>query len=154
MDRSIGYEIKTVDSLIARKGFRESKKHNSISITPLQMKIVVYLLDNINNDMYQKDIENIFQFRRSTISGILDTMEKNNILYRENSLKDKRSKRIILKEDVIKMVSDFKKNINEFEKQVIKDIPKDDLNIFFKVIDKIKSNLKEEDNDKIVQKFY
>ena len=36
-----------------------------------------YLFINMDKEIYQKDIEKNFVVRRSTASGILDTMEKN-----------------------------------------------------------------------------
>ena len=44
----------------------------------LQIKILHYLYQHPNEIIYQRDIERIIESRRSTTSGILDTMEKIN----------------------------------------------------------------------------
>ena len=43
----------------------------------------------------RKDIEEEFQIRKSTVTGILQLMEKNGFIYRESVEKDARLKRIV-----------------------------------------------------------
>ncbi len=137
----IGYEIKVLDNLIARKIICESKLKEKKLLNPIQGKILQYLFENFNKDVYQNDIEKQFNFRRSTISGILQTMEKNKLIIRTNSTKDARSKKIELTNESLDIGKEIKKIIARFDKTLRNEISPEELDIFFKVINKIKNNI-------------
>ena len=93
--------------------------------------------------MYQKDIEKNLNLSRATISGILSTMEKNNIISRCVSECDLRSKKIVLNEDIKKIFDSKKVIIQNLENIIISGIPKKDIDVFFCVIDKMNNNIDE-----------
>lgn len=145
-EQSIGSEIKKIDNLIIRKIMSYSKD-NSYMLSPSQMMITRFLYKNLNKAVYQKDLEGALPFRKSTISGIIQTMMKNNIISTESSEDDLRSKRIILTSYGKKINKEIEKNIIEFEKVLKNNIKEDDLRIFFKVTKQIQNNLKGENDD-------
>lgn len=145
-DKSIGSEIKKIDNLIVRKIVSYSK-NNINKLTPAQMMITRYLFKNSNRKIYQKDIEKDLPFRKSTISGIIQTMIKNNIITTISSKEDARSKEILLTENGIKINKEIEENILKFDKILKNNINSDDLRIFFKVTKQIQENLKGEKND-------
>lgn len=145
-DKSIGSEIKKIDNLIVRKIVSYSK-NNINKLTPAQMMITRYLFKNSNRKIYQKDIERDLPFRKSTVSGIIQTMIKNNIITTISSKEDGRSKEILLTENGIKINKEIEENILKFDKLLKNNINSDDLRIFFKVTNQIQENLKGENND-------
>ena len=145
-EQSIVSEIKKIDNLIIRKIMSYSKD-NSYMLSPSQMMITRFLYKNLNKAVYQKDLEKDLPFRKSTISGIIQTMVKNNIISTESSKDDLRSKRIILTPYGKKINKVIEKNIIEFEKVLKNNIKEDDLRIFFKVTKQIQNNLKGENDD-------
>lgn len=145
-DKSIGSEIKKIDNLIVRKIVSYSK-NNINKLTPAQMMITRYLFKNSNRKIYQKDIERDLPFRKSTVSGIIQTMIKNNIITTISSKEDGRSKEILLTENGIKINKEIEENILKFDKILKNNINSDDLRIFFKVTKQIQENLKGENND-------
>lgn len=55
------------------------------SLTVMQKHILKFiLLETLHREIYQKDIEEEFQIRKSTVTGILQLMEKNGFIYRES----------------------------------------------------------------------
>ena len=52
------------------------------------------LLETMHKDLYQKDIEEEFQIRKSTVTGYVQLMEKNGYLTRESVKGDARKKRL------------------------------------------------------------
>jgi DNA-binding MarR family transcriptional regulator len=140
-NRSIGFEIKILNNLITRKIIKEYKINDNCSISHVQMKVIHYLIKNKNNSIYQSDIEKMLEVRRSTVSGILDTMEKNNLIKRVDSKIDGRKKQIILTNKILEFSHDLEKQVISFDKLLIKDIEKEDLNTFFKVVDQMKKNI-------------
>ena len=99
--------------------------------------------------MYPKDIEKKIGLRKSTISGIIKTMQKNNIIMSIDSKSDLRSKEIVLTKDGLKLERLMRKKEKDFEKLLEKDIDKKDLEIFYKVTMQIQNNLGEKCNEKI-----
>ena len=65
-------------------------------LTIMQKHVLKFvLLESLHRDLYQKDIEEEFQIRKSTVTGILKLMEKHGYIYRESVKKDARLKRIV-----------------------------------------------------------
>lgn len=144
MNKSIGLEIKKVNNLIIRYLIEKTKEITNIPLTPVQIMIIRFLNNSVNKNIYQKDIEDFVQMRKSTISGVLDTMEKNNIISRINSKNDLRSKRIILTDFGKELSIKLKIQKEEFDNLLKNNINDEELNIFYNVIDKIILNLKGE----------
>ena len=93
---SIGHELAYTNNLIARRIARGGNNKYAMNISPIQVRIVKYLVKQNNKAILQKDMEYIFNIRRSTVSGVIKTMEKNNIIIRENVKDDNKSKEIKL----------------------------------------------------------
>ena len=143
MKRAIALEIKILDNMIMRKVFTNIKNGDKqlITPTPVQLRILRYLYDNIDKEVYQKDIEREISVRRSTASGIINTMEKNGMIARMSSDLDGRVKRIIMTDKYIDSVTELEEKIISFEKELVKNINEEDLKVFLKVIDEMKKNL-------------
>ncbi len=143
-EKSISLEIKKIDSLIVRKIISYNK--NSIyQLSPAQIVIIKYLIKNKNNIVYQKDIEKKLGLRKSTVSGILSTMIKNDIITRTEAASDLRSKEIKLTEKGLKLDKIMKKKALEFENLLQNNIEPKDLEIFYKVTNQIQKNLEGEE---------
>ena len=139
--RSILSEVKEIDMLIIRKTMQEAKNNNIPTITPIQCRIIEYLIQHQGEQILQRDLEKFLKLRRSTISGVLQTMEKNKIIEKKNVKEDARSKEIIFSPVAQEKHEKIKEKLNKFEKIIRKDISDNDLNIFFKVTEQIKNNL-------------
>lgn len=141
----IAYEIITLDHNIRRFLINEGK-YSPIKNMPsqVQMRIVHYLIQNKDTDIYQRDLEKVLNLRRSTISGILKTMEKHNIIIRTDSKIDARSKKIELSSISLKFYNESRKVFEKVNSILTKDIDTNDLEIFFKVAKIMKENLNEE----------
>lgn len=141
MRRIVGYEIKTLENLITRKILSIAKEEGYPALTTVQIRIMRYLFMNRDKEIYQKDIEKNFVVRRSTASGIIDTMEKNGMLKREESTLDLRTKRIVLTDKYIDRMEFLEGLIEKFQNDLTNGISDVELNTFFSVIDKMKENL-------------
>lgn len=144
-NESVGYELKMLENLIERHIMCESKKEGDCSLSFMQVKILGYLYRHKDDQIYQKDIEKQFKIRRSTASGILQTMEKNNLILRSGSDEDARSKKIVLTEKSLLKGEEMKSRMIAFESMLRKDIDESDIEIFFKVISKVKNNILEKE---------
>lgn len=144
MDKiSVLFEIKSLEGMIARdffKNFLDEKDIPKNVPTPTQMRIIEYIL-NCKDEVYQKDLEKVFDLRRATISGVLHTMEKNNLIIRTTSVSDSRTKTIKLSDKTKSIFVNNKKRLIELEKLMIKDISKNEIDYFIDIINKMKKNI-------------
>lgn len=108
--------------------------------TATQIRIINYILSR-NEKIYQRDLEKNLNLTRATLSGVLKTMEKNNILKRTINTKDARSKEIIINEDIKEEFIKIKKKLYNAEKIITKGINKEEIDIFLKVLNKMKENI-------------
>ena len=143
MENIVLFKIKELDKKIVRTMLKENSDINISPLTSTQIQILKYMIEHQNEDVYQKDLENVLNLRRATVSGVLQTMEKNNLIKREIYENDVRVKKIILNEKTKSIFLKNKQKIDEIEKNITKNISKKDLNDFIKVIDKLITNLNE-----------
>lgn len=141
---SIGHELAYTNNLIARRIARGGNNKYAMNISPIQVRIVKYLVKQNNKAILQKDMEYLFNIRRSTVSGVIKTMEKNNIIIRENVKDDNKSKEIKLTDDVYKRANELVRELRELDLELLKDVDKEDLEVFMRVLKNIQDNLKEE----------
>ncbi|MDY3948073.1 MAG: hypothetical protein SOZ04_01785 [Bacilli bacterium] len=141
---SVGHELAYTNNLIARRIARGGNNKYAMNISPIQVRIVKYLVKQNNKAILQKDMEYIFNIRRSTVSGVIKTMEKNNIIIRENVKDDNKSKEIKLTNEVYLRANELVRKLRELDLELLKDVNKEDLEVFMRVLKNIQDNLKEE----------
>lgn len=124
-----------LQNAIIRYHYQSLKEVNIV-----QAEIIHYILSK-NYFVSQKDIENFLYLRRSTVSGILKTMEKKGFIIREANESDARSKKIIPTKKAILFHNKGKEDLRNLNKIITKDIDEESLNIFLEVIDKMQKNL-------------
>ena len=110
---SVGHELAYTNNLIARRIARGGNNKYAMNISPIQVRIVKYLVKQNNRAILQKDMEYIFNIIRSTVSGVIKTMEKNNIIIRENVKDDNKSKEIKLTNEVYLRANELVRKLRE-----------------------------------------
>ena len=145
-DKNIFNSIKELEKGIVRKIMSETS-HNEMYSKPsiAQMQIIKYILKHDGKTIYQRDLEEVFNLRRATISGILKTMEKNNVIIRVCDPNDARGKIVILSDDAKKFFKEKETLFKKIETVLKKDISKEELEIFYKVILKMQDNINRKD---------
>ena len=114
------------------------------SLTVMQKHILKFiLLETLHREIYQKDIEEEFQIRKSTVTGILQLMEKNGFIYRESVEKDARLKRIVPTKKAEALRPSILSHINESEAQMTQGISKQDVAVCKQVLLQMLQNLSE-----------
>lgn len=145
-DKNIFNSIKELEKGIVRKIMSEAS-HDEMYSKPsiAQMQIIKYILKHDGKTIYQRDLEEVFNLRRATISGILKTMEKNNVIIRVCDPNDARGKIVILSDDAKKFFKEKETLFKKIETVLKKDISKEELEIFYKVILKMRDNINRKD---------
>lgn len=153
-EKSILYEIKSLEKLIARTFMLASKldiKETKKFPTPSQIQIIQYIVTS-KKTVYQSELEDVLNLRRATVSGILMTMEKNGIIKRVASKKDARTKEIILNEKVEKIFLCHQSEMRMLENVLISGISDAELSTFSKVLSRMRENVSDYSNSFINRK--
>lgn len=115
-------------------------KKLGFDMTPVQGRILI-ALSRQEKPLCQKDMETFIPCNKSTLSAILDTMEKNDLIKRSGSLEDSRRKVITLTKKSIK-ITELLETSNLLMGEVLcSNITEEEYIIFDKILEKIKKNM-------------
>lgn len=92
-------QIRRVDNLIFRKINQFHRENNVDNVTPMHDWIMSYLYWHKNDPVYQRDIEREFSITRSTVTNILQLMERKGYIERQSVPQDARLKQLVLTEE-------------------------------------------------------
>lgn len=99
------------------------------------------LVHSPEQDVFQKDLEEEFNLRRSTATGILQLMEKSGLLYRESVDYDARLKKIVVTEKGKLQRERVWQSIRALEERLQSGISEEDLSVFYRVTKQMAKNL-------------
>lgn len=119
-----------------------SKRHKilGIDLTPIQGNIILKIYEN-KEILCQKHLESFLSCNKSTLSSILDTMEKKELIKRVVDTEDTRKNVILLTDKSKKIISIISNDHDIFEKLMLKGIKKEEQEIAINVLNQIKLNL-------------
>lgn len=139
-ERHLGFEIRTLNNLIKRF-FEAHKPEEFEESTGIHGWAIRYFYENREKDIFQRDFELRFSIRRSTATNMLKLMEKNGLISRVSVDYDARLKKIVLTEKAIQIHKKATRNIELLESTIKEGITEEEITSFYKVLDKIKTNL-------------
>lgn len=138
----VGPLIHKMDKMLSRNMAAQVRKAGIDEITMMHGWIIRYLYERRNESVFQKDIEKFFSIGRSTVTNIIQLMEKKELITRESVLSDARLKMVKLTEKGIENHKFMECLITRLDKELVQGITEDELNTFYAVMSKIKYNLK------------
>ena len=141
----IGWHIKVISNLIKREVGNYGCEKNPDELTGNNLFIIGYLAKNKENDIFQKDLEEIFSVRRSTMSAIILRMEKKGFLTRESVARDARLKKLVLTEKGKKIHEMIESRITDTEEKLAAGLSEDEKRLLFVLLEKLRHNLEPDD---------
>lgn len=138
----IGVKIKCLSNLLKRRMASDAVVEHIDEVTGMHGWLIGYI--ERQGDVYQRDVEKRFNMRRSTVTKMLQLMEKNGLVTRESVESDARLKKIVLTDKALQASKIMRKKIDESEELMKRGIDEEELKIFCRVADKIAENLKGE----------
>lgn len=143
MSKNVGQSLRCLQRLIHQK-VEVLKVESKDDLTLVQAHTLRYLDEQNDEDVFQRDIEKVLNVRRSTCTEILNVLERDGYIERHSVNSDKRLKKLVLTAKTKELHLTISKNVERLEALLKKDINEEELEIFFKVIDKMKQNVKED----------
>lgn len=141
MEKKLVRDIHIVSNKLCRKSDQimnnYASSHSRYACTHSQYAVIRYLIKNKNKEIFQKDIEEEFGIRRSSVSAILTHLESKGLIQRESVLKDARLKKISLTNAGEKMVEDNVQIMKNFEQTLLADVTDKELETFYSVLYKL-----------------
>ncbi|MFV0528455.1 MAG: MarR family winged helix-turn-helix transcriptional regulator [Lachnospiraceae bacterium] len=144
-ERAVGLELRSLTNLIKRKFERIHKDSSKKIFTPMQGMIVEYVYSHAEEDIFQRDIEEKFTIRRSTVSKILQLMESKGYIIREAVPYDARLKRIVLSEETKEIHKATLKCKREVDGIMMQNFTKREEDEFYRLLRKMQHNLREDE---------
>lgn len=143
----MGRMIHILSRQIKRSDAVEITDHDG-DLTVMQMHILRYiLLATLERDIYQKDIEEEFQIRKSTVTGILKLMEKHGFICRKSTQRDARLKRIEPTQKAVALRPAIIAQIQKTERRLLDGITAEEAQICRNVMCRMFRNLTEKDRE-------
>lgn len=142
-NREVGLEIRRMNNLIRREVEKFECKRCGDKDLGTNGWILGYIYDHRDKDVFQKDIEDEFTIRRSTVSNILKLLEQKGMIVREPVSYDARLKRITLTEEAIDIHMTIRKDVSKLEFKLTKGISKEEIDMFFNIMKKFQKNILE-----------
>lgn len=140
-ERSIGKEILIFSNQIRRRIDKEAGKYG---LTSIQARILGFVFrQSAVKNVFQKDIEEEFNIRRSSVTSVIQLMEKNGYINRESVCEDARLKKIILTQKGLETEEKVHQVIIEIEESLQKTLNDEEKNIFIQLIDRLSKNMVE-----------
>ena len=92
-------QMRRVNNLIFRKINQFARANGVEQATPMHGWIIEYLYRHREEQVFQRDIEREFSITRSTVTNILQLMERKGYIQRQSVPQDARLKQLVLTEE-------------------------------------------------------
>ncbi len=127
-------------NLLLFKVVNKRHKELGIDLTPIQSTIILTIYEN-QETLCQKHLEQFVSCNKSTLSSILDTMEKKNLIKRVSDCADTRKKVIVLTKSAKSFIEKIKEDKTMVENEMLQGIEKEELKLFTATLNKMLKNL-------------
>lgn len=143
--KEIAVYVNILNSKI-KKCFFDRLQEHGINVTPEQYLVLDILWDR--QSLSQQNIADIIQKDKNSVTKIIDSLEKKNLVNRVVDQKDRRINKIELTAEGLALEKITTEVAINFMNDVVKDIDNQDLDKFVEVMRKLKDNL-DNNNDNL-----
>lgn len=140
----VGFTIRRLDHVLRRNLEACVKKEGIDEITLMHGWIIRYLYENQNRDIFQKDIEKNFSIGRSTVTGIIQILEKKGFVSRECVEHDARLKKVTLTQKGMDSHRKIEELITCQNQKMTEGVDAKELECFLRVAEQIRVNLEKD----------
>lgn len=141
MRKNLGYEIKTLARMMKQCIDSTEFMRTNEQMTGMQGWVLGYFTHHDGQEIFQRDLEAEFRVRRSTMTQLLNTMEKGGLIERVECEKDRRLKKIV----PTPLARDYMRRSEEAiliaEQQLTRGFSKEEIDTFYSFIERCKYNL-------------
>ncbi len=140
--QSFGMQLRILNNSIRQVSCMQVREALNQNITMLQMGILGHLIKHQGTPVFQKDIEEHIEIGKSTLSEVINVMEKNDLLKRVPSKKDGRYRELVLTEKGHRIGKKFAQGAVKFNEQLCAGISEEELQVCLDIIERMTENVK------------
>ncbi len=138
----IGLEINKTTHFIKRAIDEKVIAQTDKSLTVPQAQLIGFIANHEEEgSLCQKDIEKVLGLKRSSVSLMLNNMEKNGYVVRLSDQNDARVKKVVLTEKAMLMREKIEIIIDSVNEKLSAGISEEEIEAFFKILSKMRENL-------------
>ncbi|GAA0091429.1 MarR family transcriptional regulator [Paraclostridium bifermentans] len=138
----LGLDISKINHIISRKMDASVISAIDDNLTISQAYVIDFICnEGKDKEVFQKDLEKVFDLKRSSISLMLNNMEKSGLIQRVAVKEDGRLKKIILTQKSIKIYEKISDAIDLIENKLSENITEEEIKIFQNVLNKIRNSI-------------
>ena len=117
----------------------ENVKEN---INPTEGLVIIFINSHEDEPVYQKDIEKVLMVRRSTVTELLNKMERKGLIERQSVAIDKRLKRVVITDKSEQLQKKIYAQLTDMENKVRVGLSEHEVVILHGLLSKVKDSLK------------
>ncbi len=115
---------------------------SEMGLTGTQGRVLCYIFITSQwQDIYQRDIEDVFEIRRSTATGILQLLERDGYIERVSVPTDARLKKIVLTDKAKELQTLVVQETERAEQMLKTGLSEDEVNAYIRLTDRICNNI-------------
>ena len=112
------------------------------TLTSIQALVLHFIiLESKKRDIFPKDLEEFLEIKPSSVNSLINNLEKNGYLRRENIEGDGRYKKLVLTDKTYEIENDIVGRIDDYMKSMFVGISDDDLKVFDSVLMQMTKNI-------------
>ncbi|MCR5795382.1 MAG: MarR family transcriptional regulator [Solobacterium sp.] len=146
--KRIADEVRETKNAIQRYIGAEIARMGYGDVSFAQGGIIRFLYVNRDRDVYQRDLESFFDVRRSTLTGILQGLEKNGYLERVSVESDARLKKLVLTEKALQLEAKICENTDHNESVFLNGFREEEKEFLFAALERIRMNIRKETEER------
>ena len=133
--RSMGRGINILSHKIKRRIGKVSLEYG---ISSMQAKILIFVFQQSSKrDIFQRDIEEEFDIRRSSVTSVLTLMEKNELIKRASVSEDARLKKLVLTDKGVYIYKSIFNEIEEIECIISESLSAEEFDLLWGLIQRL-----------------
>ena len=141
-------------SCICRRALEREMVDLGLSSVQSRMLCYLYFQSRHGKSVFQKELEEEFKIRKSSVTSVLQILEKKGLVERIGVPGDARRKELILTEQGISVQERVMRHLENLENRVNQSMSPEEEEIFLTCIRKIETRLKEAEYDKKINRVY
>lgn len=134
----IGFQVGILSNTIHRRIDQQIHAIQEVPCTGMQGHIIGYLYRNRDRDVFQRELQDWLSVRRSTVTGILQLMEKRGLITRESVAQDARLKRVKLTPQGVRTHEEVDEAIGRVEGAIRNAVTPEERETFVRLCEKLR----------------
>ncbi len=121
---------------------RMNANMQSLGLTGVQSRIMHYILVKCaDGPVFQRDVESAFGMSRSTTTGILQLMEKNDLILRKSVASDARLKSLVPTDKAAHLDAQIGESLRQTERRLTQGLSDEQIALFLETVAHMSANL-------------